>query len=245
MSSDICGGFTGAALGLLGPAGAFAGAFGAPVLSSFMKKVGTDILDRTISTREKHRIGAVFSYITVRINELIKQGKTIRSDGFFEQDVNSNSNADEVLEGILLAAQKEYEEKKLIYYSNMMADFAFDSFVNKSLANNLIKIAQQLSYTQLCLLKIFNNARNFKLRNSDYGEFAGKGMPYELINLLYEISDMIRLNLISRQGIIVFQLQDISPAEIHLFGMGQILYEKMLLKHIPENDIEPLVNILK
>lgn len=107
-----------------------------------------------LSNREQVRIGAVYSYIIVQISEQIKQGKAIRSDDFFNHDVNGNSSADEVLEGILLAAQKEYEEKKLIYYSNMMANFAFDPYVSKSLANNLIKVGQQLSYTQLCLLNI-------------------------------------------------------------------------------------------
>lgn len=245
QSSNIAGAVTSTALSLLGPVGAFAGAFGAPVLSSFMQKIGTDILDRNLSTREKERTGAVFSYITIRISELIREGKSIRTDGFFNNGINGNSNADEILEGLLLAAQKEHEEKKLIYYSNLMADCAFDPFISKSLANNMLKIVQELSYTQLCLLKIFNSTADYHLRNIDYSEFSGGNISFDLLNMLHEINDMIRLNLVSRKGIIVLQLQNILPAEIQSFGMGTVICQKMLLKKIPEEDTNSIIHILQ
>lgn len=55
---------------------------------------------------------------------------------------------------------------------------------------------------------------------------------------------MIRLNLVARSGIIVLQLQNIPPAEMHVFGMGNIIYTKMLLEKIPSNDTKKIANIL-
>ena len=49
-----------------------------------------------------------------KIDENIKNNKKLREDDFFE-NVDNRSSAEEILEGTLMVAQKEYEERKLPY----------------------------------------------------------------------------------------------------------------------------------
>jgi hypothetical protein len=244
LSSEITGSLASAALGLLGPLGTLAGSMGAPIFTKLLQNIGTEIYDRKLSKREVVRVGAVLTYTTIKINEKINAGEKLRDDGFFEDKVNSLSDADEITEGVLITAQREHEEIKIVYYSNLLANIAFDKTISKDFANQLIKIGQQLSYNQLCLLNIFNNMQLYSLRNSDYSEFAGKGMPFDLINALYQIMELVNLNLVSRTGVIVLQIQNIAPSEMHCFGIGNVLYKNMLLNEIPYNDISRLVSLL-
>ena len=44
--------------------------------------------------------------------------KKLRNDNFFK-NIDEYSSAEEILEGTLLVAQKEYEERKLQYIANL------------------------------------------------------------------------------------------------------------------------------
>ena len=82
-------------------------------------------------------------------------GEGIRGDGFFEANVHERAAAEEVFEGIVRAAQKETEEKKIPFIGRLFAGLAFESRVDRAHATVLIRLAEDLSYRQLCLLAIF------------------------------------------------------------------------------------------
>ena len=50
---------------------------------------------------------------------------------------NDRSFADEIIEGVLLAAQREYQEKKLPLYGNLLTNIAFRSDIDRVTANRL------------------------------------------------------------------------------------------------------------
>lgn len=87
----------------------------------------------------------------------------IRQDDFFNK-INERSTADEILEGILLSAQREHQEKKVQFYGNLIANIAFDPSIDREQANFLIKLDESLSYRQICLLSLFVNKDKYKLK---------------------------------------------------------------------------------
>lgn len=163
--SEIAGSTTGAAVGFLlgGPLGSMAGAVTGPLLSKTFKSIGSEIKTRKLSEREEIRIGAAFTFALNRIEERLNDGDEIREDGFLEPTHNNRAKFEEILEGVLLASQDEYEEKKLPFLGNLLANFAFESHIDGNRANVLLRIANTLTYRQLCIIAVFNKKSDYEL----------------------------------------------------------------------------------
>jgi len=170
LGCNITGCATGAIAGFIvgGPGGAALGAAQAPLVSSALYEIVSEIGQRHLSKREEERVGTTLCYAVENIRKKLYEGNQIRQDNFFIRDVNNRSSAEEITEGVLIAAQSEHEEKKLKYYGNLIANLAFTNDYDKTQANFLIKTAQQLTYRQLCLVNIFCNNGKYSLRDRNY-----------------------------------------------------------------------------
>lgn len=241
--SEIVGGLGGAAIGLLiaGPGGALAGAVGGPLLTKTIKRIGSEIQNRVLGKREEIRVGATLSYALAKIKDNLDKGKTLREDGFFNNETN-RSDADEILEGTLLSAQKEYEEKKIPFMANLFANIAFNPNIDKGNANHLIKLANTLSYRQLCLINIFTNKSNFPLRSTDYT--ANPTVLIPVISILHEIFELYTVGLINCESVI-FGLTNINPSKMKVEGAGEGLYVLMELNSISNDELNKIANLLR
>ena len=85
------------------------------------------------------------------------------------------SPAVEIAEGMLLAARNEYEEKKLPFFGNLLANIAFDPTIDREQANLLIKIGENVTFRQMCILSVFADHDRF-----DFGRISlrSSGFPY-------------------------------------------------------------------
>jgi len=149
---------SGTALGLLlgGPVGAAAG--------GALEWVGLEFQNRFLVPRERARVGAVLAFAIERLDTLTRAGEKIREDGFFLDEVAGSAGA-EIIEGVLLAAQRDQGEKKTRFYGNLLAAIATTPDIDRGLANLLLRRAQQLSYRQLCLLAIVQERARYPLRD--------------------------------------------------------------------------------
>lgn len=245
--SNIVGSATGGLLGFFtgGPIGAVIGGASSPIIAKTLAKIGNDIKERVLSNREEIRVGATVSYSVFKIQENLKKGKVLRDDDFFNDRPNSRSDADEIFEGLLLSSKKEYQEKKLIYTGNLMGNIPFDKNIDKSFANQLIKLSESISYNQLCLLKVFylsGNQKTLKLRQTNYREETN--LDRKLVTLLYDIMELENLNLIVNSKHHVFGLTDIIPSEFSVQGNGNALGRLMELNSIPDEDIKEVIKLL-
>ena len=169
LSSNVGGSVTGAFLGFLvgGPPGALVGAALGPIAGEAIKKVGNEIANRLLSQREKFRVGVAIDYTAQKFDENLKAKMLIRDDDFFKSN-GERSTADEIIEGVLLTAQREYQEKKLRFHGNLLANIVFHPEIDKAQANMLIRLSERLSYRQLCFLAIFGHKEKYNLRKEDY-----------------------------------------------------------------------------
>ena len=113
------------------------------------------------------------------------------------------------------------------------------------LVHQLTKAAEQLTYRQLCILKLSVVKDNFELHDKDY---RGQGtLAQELYPLLYEYMDLYRKDFIIF-GIgfsSVSSLADINPGLADVQGIGVDLFKLMKLALIPDEDIIPIAAQLK
>jgi len=244
LGSNISGGTAGGLLALIGagPIGAMIGGVSTAIITHVIGKVSLEIKDRHLAQREVQRIGATLTFAIQKIIENQKEGIRLRDDDFFDESINDRSTADEIFEGVLISAQREYEEKKLRFFGNLFANIAYDNRISRSYADMLIKIAQKLTYRQLCLLRVFSGDFEHLLRKEHYREY-GK-FPWELIGILNEAYALYLNSLISNGSAAMLSLTDLMPAKVRLQGIGAMLYDLMELDDINSSDYDGIIRIL-
>lgn len=242
---EIAGGAIGGALGILSgdPIGAAVLGAGASIVAKTLQNVGKEISDRFLGPREKVRVGGVLAIAAQDILQRTKNGEQIRSDGFFEPKVSGRSDAEEVVESVVLKSQREPEEKKIRYMAFLFSSIAFHSEISANLAHQITKHAEQLTYRQFCLLKIFG-FDNFRpsLREENYREHHEFSL--ELRQVLYECHDLAQRGFIGGEEA-VLGVPDITPQKMKTQGLGADMFNLMRLIFIPEEDILPIVQQLK
>ena len=188
--TEITGGAAGAALGLLigGPVGAVVGGAGGPMAAIALRNIGQEILERQLGSREKVRVGAAFTIAAEGIRQRLESGESLREDGFFDKKQTGRSDAEEVAESVLVKVQREPEEKKIQYMGYLIESIPFNPQIGVHMAHQLTKAAEQLTYRQLCILKLCVVKDHYGLRDKNY---RGQG-PFipELYQVLYEYLDL-------------------------------------------------------
>lgn len=233
---SVAGGAVGGVIGTVvaGPGGAVLGAFAGTLIENAIKKIGEDIKERKLSKAENKKVGSVYALASENISKKLIAGKTLREDSFFEESETDRSSAEEILERTLFAAQREAEEKKLPYYARMFANIAFSKDVSRSIANQTIKIAEQLTYRQLLILNAIATFQisGVPLKKTAYGSVAG----LTNVAIASEIFELYRMCLLSSSSVI-FDNAGINPSALSITGYGAHIFNLMELHTlIPDCD---------
>ena len=232
------------ALGLIGPEGAAIGGMVGKGVEIWLSNVGQEISERHLGIREKVRVGAAFTIATAEIQRRLENGESLRADDFFHKRQTGISHAEEVTESVLLKVQREPEEKKIEYMGYLPASIAFDSEISVHLAHQLVNAAEQLTYRQLCILKLSMVKDNVESRDIDYQ--AHKVSSQELYPVLYECHDLFLKRLVMfGDGIGGIGFWDAKPQDMTIEPLGSDLFNLMKLCLIPDKDIVPIAEQLK
>ena len=201
-----------------------------------LTRLGNEITARLLSPREQARVGYVLAQTAKNIHDLLDQGEVLRTDGFFDADNGNRSDAEEIAESLLLKCQREAEEKKLPYMAHLLANLAFTPKISAAVAHQITKIAEQLTYRQLCILKLAATKDEFKLRTTDYSD--QQTFSYELSQVLFECIDLSNRYWIGFGNSTTLAIPMINPSEIVLQGFGGVAYSMMRLEVIPKQDVK-------
>ena len=241
----IAGGAVGGALGFFAGGLESAAALGAAsvTVSHVLENLGEEVSNRLLGHREKQRIGGVLAIATNNIRCRLERGERVRSDGFFEKNTYGRSDAEGVAENIILKAQREPEEKKLLHMGYFFSNVAFNTDISAQMAHQIVKSCERMTYRQFCLLKIFgiDQIRN-TLRDTDYrGESENLT---ERRQVLYECFDLARSYYIVEKSYIL-GVTDICPRNVQTQGLGADIFNHMQLGLIPNDDLMPIIEQLK
>jgi hypothetical protein len=206
--ADMVGTTTGAVAGFftMGPVSAGFGAAAGVALSHSLRRVGEEVSQRYLAPRESKRIGSLLLITQEKIRAKLEAGFPPREGGFFDDDGLNRSASDEIFEGILLAAQREHQERKIPHLASMLCNIDLDRTISKDEANFLLRTAEALSYLQFCILGIAARqseppfADLIRLRSEDLEKIApisGSNYNYNLAN---ENNELFRLGLLDDHG---------------------------------------------
>ena len=227
-------------------------------VANFVKNNLHNLVNQFSSERQAKRIKDVSQYALNGIKYRLENGEKLRDDNFFEQIID-RSYAEEALESVLLKARDEPQEKKIPYLGKLFENGCFDSNLESDLLHFLCQEAENLTYRQLCIIKVVNemNEKKYRLRNISvrgHNENKKPGdvrytLPAEKISVLNECVALCNKEYIAAR--ISYVGNDptetwytIVPSTMQPSLIGKMMYKHMNLKSIQEEDIFPIVNAL-
>jgi hypothetical protein len=196
-----------------------------------------------VTQRGEARVGAFYLLTQSAINEQIRRGRPLRTDGFFDEDSSGRAPVDEAVEAMLRAAEDEYQERKLPYLSRLLAEVAVNTAIDRDTAATLVRQAHELTHRQILLLAMFGHSEEFELRQDNF-RLEPVNSGDEIIPLLTDISDLAQRGLAAIRGDTVVPPTDVIPSVIEPFGLGTWLYAAMDLGTIPRAELDPLAALL-
>lgn len=234
---EIAGGAVGGAMGFLaaGPGAAALLGAGGVAAAIAMRQLGEEASKRMLGPREQVRVGGMLVIAAEQIRRRIEGGEQVRTDGFFQPRADGRSEADEVVEAVMLKCQREPQEQKVQYMASLVSDVAFDPTVGADMAHQLIKAAEQLTYRQLCLMKLMVVKQQYNLRCTDYRNQRTFAIP--VLQILYECLDLYHRGFIHFGGSAAFGVTDVLPAQMTLQGLGAELYNRMRISAVPDEHV--------
>ena len=121
------------------------------------------------------------------IAQRLADGEKYREDGFFDKTPTNRSKIDEVVESTLKKVMNTTEEPKITYKANLTENVHFDSDFDIDTYRRILKHLDELSYRQLCIIKLFMNADQIDLDN-----FGNPNITQNLSSILtdcFEVRD--------------------------------------------------------
>ena len=218
-----------------------------PIISNSIIAYSDALMEKGIPGKEKVKVAAALEAAINKMNLNLENGKAIRTDSFFDQIDFMTSDFEELMERVVYAAAEENQAKKIKYLGNILGNIAFDEKIDTDYANLLIRIAEQLTYRQLCQIYIlrslvridnriirFYNENPWELRRLDafvalfqlqqYGLFR-----FDLEMKLFEInrlwSDRAKLSSIGNDLFRLMELRELDKADLSDYG------NQLSLKH--------------
>ncbi|NOK71573.1 MAG: hypothetical protein GFH25_541324n16 [Chloroflexi bacterium AL-N10] len=237
-SLDSIGGITGTAIGftLAGPVGAFVGAAAGPYVPVLVRKVASEFQRHVLGQREERRIASVLELTVRRINSNLEQGYIVRQDDFFHLGEDDRSVAEEILEGVLIATQRDHEEKKVRYYANLFANIAFREDIDRGLANAILDLVEGWSYRKLVALAYFTRDDHCR----PHFRF-GDEQSVTRLSLGADVYSM------GRQGVLILEDNNSYSIDVEIYGItefGKVVAELMDLSDLDVSDVEEVGDIL-
>lgn len=242
--SKIGGAAVGSAVGALTePAGSIAGAAVGAAIGEACKVVLDDIAQRFLSPREEQRVAGVAALAIDKIRERLLWHPR-RDDDFFDAGMDSPSPAEEVFEGVLLAAKHEHEQLKLPYLANFYSNLVFTPYIKKAEANFLLSIAESLTYRQFCLLSLIDQISSFSTRNEPWSQNKPMHPESHQTTLealhLYQKQLVVSFNVNESRGENIYQPGLVIPSKAIISGPGVKLSMLLGLHAIPKDELEQL-----
>jgi hypothetical protein len=237
IGSDLSGSISGSVIGglIAGPIGSVVGGASGPIITRVFKTIGHEIKNRLIGKREEIRIGAAYTFAINKIKSNEEKGFQLRKDAFFDMSENGRSIAEEILEGIVITSQKEYEERKVKFIGNLYGNICTKQEINREFANQLIKITSDLSFRQFCLLRLFQVRHDNK--------YPIDAREITKLDLTLEIRDLQQKRLIMVGETLSPGRNDSNPFRYNIVKInntGLILCEMLSLEEIEKEDVDNL-----
>jgi len=130
------------------------------------------------------------------------------------------------LQAVTIAAQREHQEKKLQFLGNLVANIAFHPEYDRAHANRLIKVAEELTFQQLCILSLASSEDHLRLAPGEEVYQDHRPPRVGQIGSITEIHDLSQRQMLATPegDHLVFEINTIVPFTLRVENTGASLY---------------------
>jgi len=121
-------------------------------LVSALRSTAEDVAGGRLPARERARAGAALAFAVEHSVLLSRSERRVRTDGFFTEKAGGRVAALEVLEGVVAAARRSAEERRIRHLGYLFAEMAVSPDLDAPLAARALRLAEACSWRQLSLL---------------------------------------------------------------------------------------------
>jgi hypothetical protein len=219
----------------------------APLFAGTIAWVASEYLDRQLSRRERLRVDTAITFAARKAYQRIMSGDQVRSDEFFQRNPQEDRTpSEEIAEAIALAVQREAEERKVRHIGFILGNLAFEASVDRVAAISFVRLAEDLSYTQMQLLALVD--RNTEIALPPKAERTAKRISWKAASVQREFFDLGFAN----KELILPKPEEgkrlsgnISvPADQSLTPLGEALCALMDLTSVPIEEVEDVAAAL-
>jgi hypothetical protein len=104
------------------------------------------------ASRERVRAGAALAFAVEYAATLHRNGRPVRTDGWFDPSTGSRPAAEELAESVVVAARRSTDERRVRHLGYLLSEVAVSPDVDLALAGRALRLAESLSWRQLALL---------------------------------------------------------------------------------------------
>jgi hypothetical protein len=255
-SGDLLGAVGGGAVGLIGgPPGALGGAAAGVLLTRALTRVGLEVYDRLLVRRQQERVGAALAVMSDDASQLAEAGTPWRSDGFFDQPSSGRSEAEELVEGVLLHAADAYQEAKLRHLAAIVPALAVRPDVSAADGMWITELASRLTWRQLIVLAIFAALPDEEPTLDDFDRDPGRHepLPGMFAEEIEELAAIGLLGTVNADGVMIDRtvggveggVWQIDMAAWRLTVPGRLVAELARLDDVPADELEPVLRQLR
>lgn len=204
-------------------------------LFSVLQPVAEDFASRALSTKERNRVDRTYKEIIDKIGKKLEAGSVPRTDDYWAPNAEGVSNATVLLEGVLIKARDEYEEKKRRYFPNLCANMCFAEHLPYERLNTILKLFEQLTYRQLQILAYVNQRGKIETAKWDT-HLKVVDEAYKYFDIYYDVFNLYNINLLRqpRQG------WSASTNDLDLSPLGKDLVVLTELYNMPDEEINEI-----
>ena len=137
----------------------------AAVIPIIVREVFRQVINPLTTRGESKRLYQWGKQAAEGIVQRLNAGEEFRTDGFFNETPTNRSNFGEVVESTLKKVMDITEEPKIFFLANVTKNIHFDEDLDMNTYRQILKVLDELSYRQLCIIKMCKNADNIDVES--------------------------------------------------------------------------------
>ncbi len=200
------------------------------MLSPMIKDVSREMYERVLSGLQMLRVNEVICQVIKKITHRLNNGEQLRTDPLITSD--NGTMLKQILEGLLLNAMEEFENKKINSYSDLFTNICFDERVTFEQTIAIIRIIKELSYRQLCVIAL---AEQNDLRTDGWDiKFKSNTLLNQYADFFSEVLVLYNLRILQQADAGI----SLGMRRLSLSQFGASIAKQLDLSTIPVYDIK-------
>lgn len=210
-----------------------------PMIQDCFTNVLSSLLSvKTYTKLECARLGVAYTTAVNGINKKIKLGANVRAGDMFKGGIMSK--ASELVESIMKNAIDDTDILKSICYGRLLQNIPIDNGCSDSALAELSRIVRQISYKELCVIRVFSTLDHFDSDNIDVYMRNNQDVDANIM-----VSNLIHLKSLGVFITIPQYKMGAMVGNIKLSSVGEFIFKMLELENIPERDLIEQLNVLK